>query len=139
MSAYYTHQNVHVNAHLNGIYEKFQRPRRVICGVCAALSANSGVPAWIIRVVAVCLLIAHTALATVAYLIAAAFMRRPATGTWRDLRADTRGCAGVPPRTWDDGGLVNRFDRLTRRLAEMERETMDREAGLRRAFRDLDR
>ncbi len=135
MSAYYTHQNAHVNAHLNNMYETFQRPRRVICGVCAALSANSGVPAWIIRVVAVCMLATHAALTTLAYLIAAALMRRPAAGTWRDFG----GCSSVPPRPWDDGGLVNRFDRLNRRLAEMERETMDREAGLRRAFRDLDR
>ncbi len=136
MSAYYTHRN----AQMNAVYETFQRPRRVICGVCAALSAQSGVPAWIIRVVAVCVLIAHTALAVLIYLCAAAFMRRPAAGSWRDFRADTRGGGpSSPPPSWDRNGLVGRFDTLNSRLARMEREAMDREVGLRRAFRDLDR
>jgi phage shock protein PspC (stress-responsive transcriptional regulator) len=136
MSAYYSHRN----AQMNAVYETFQRPRRVICGVCAALAEQSAVPAWIIRIVAVCMLIAHTALAVIVYLCAAAFMRRPAAGTWRDLRADPCGAGPLsPPPSWDRDGLVGRFDSLNSRLAQMEREAMDREVGLRRAFRDLDR
>jgi phage shock protein PspC (stress-responsive transcriptional regulator) len=139
MSAYTNAPYTRAQPHLNKMYETFQRPRRVICGVCATLADRSGVPTWIIRVVAVCLLVAHTLLTTVVYLCAAAWMRRPAAGTLRDFSCDTRGGPGAPPSAWDRDGLVNRFNRLDGRLSRMEREALDREAGLRRAFRDLDR
>ena len=135
MSAYTNAPYTRAQPHLNKMYETFQRPRRVICGVCATLADRSGVPAWIIRVVAVCLLVAHSLLTTVVYLFAAAWMRRPEAGTLRDFSDGP--C--TPPSAWDRDGLVNRFNRLDGRLSRMEHEALDREAGLRRAFRDLDR
>ena len=139
MNAYTNTAYTQARPHLDAMRETFQRQRRVICGVCATLADRSGVPAWIIRVVAVCLLATHAILATVAYLFAAAWMRRPAAGTLRDFPDGPAVGPAPPPPSWDRGGLVRRFDRLDGRLARMEREALDREADLRRAFRDLDR
>jgi len=131
------------------VYSTFQRPRGVICGVCARLGERSGVPVIVIRVAAVILLLAHALATFIIYMIAAAWMRRPQTGTWRDLSApggSPAPAAGTawrpaapPPPVWDQGGLMNRFDRLDERLARMEAEAFHSEVGLRRAFRDLER
>ena len=134
-----------MNAQAQTMFNTFQRPRRVICGVCATLSERSGVPAWIVRVAAVVLLLAHAALTGILYLGAAAWMRRPADGTWHMRPADYgfvgRGPTVPPtaPPSWDRTGLVDRFRRLDARLARMEAEAFHNEAGLRRAFQDLER
>ena len=129
------------------VYSTFQRPRGVICGVCARLGERSGVPVIVIRVAAVILLLAHALATFIIYMIAAAWMRRPQQGTGRDFRSPGGSAASVgswgpsapPPPVWDQGGLVNRFDRLDERLARMEAEAFHSEVGLRRAFRDLER
>jgi phage shock protein PspC (stress-responsive transcriptional regulator) len=125
--------NTNAQMYANSMYETFQRPRRVICGVCARLSENSGVPAWIIRVVAVCLLLAHAGITFVLYFGAAIWMRSHRSASY------VGPIRNAPPPSWDRNGLVNRFDGLDSRLSRMEREAMDREAALRRAFHDLDR
>jgi phage shock protein PspC (stress-responsive transcriptional regulator) len=129
------------------VYSTMQRPRGVICGVCARLGERSGVPVIVIRLAAVILLLAHALTAFIIYMIAAAWMRRPAQGAWRDFRAPGGSPAAggswrpsAPPApVWDQGGLVNRFERLDQRLARMEAEAFHNEAGLRHAFRDLER
>jgi phage shock protein PspC (stress-responsive transcriptional regulator) len=129
------------------VYTTMQRSRGVICGVCARLGERSGVPVIVIRVAAVILLLAHALATFIIYMIAAAWMRRPQSGTWRDLGAGAGGSPGpagrwspaAPPPVWDQGGLMNRFERLDERLARMEAEAFHSEVGLRRAFRDLER
>jgi phage shock protein PspC (stress-responsive transcriptional regulator) len=125
-----------MNAQASTMFETFQQPQRMICGVCANLAVRSGLPAWSVRVAAVLLLLTHGLLALLLYFGAAAWLRAPQAGTWRDMR----GSAGAPPRpSWDRDGLTDRFDRLDQRLSRMEREAVDHEASLRAAFRDLDR
>jgi phage shock protein PspC (stress-responsive transcriptional regulator) len=129
------------------VYATMQRPRGVICGVCARLGERSGVPVIILRVAAVILLLAHAFATFIIYMIAAAWMRRPQPAAQRDFRAPggprastgSWGPSAPPPPVWDQGGLMNRFDRLDERLARMEAEAFHNEAGLRRAFRDLER
>jgi phage shock protein PspC (stress-responsive transcriptional regulator) len=124
-----------MNAQASTMFETFQQPRRMICGVCANLAVRSGLPAWSVRVAAVLLLLTHGLLALLLYFGAAAWLRAPQAGTWRDVRGST----AAPPPSWDRDGLTGRFDRLDQRLSRMEREAMDKEASLRQAFRDLDR
>ena len=130
------------------VYTTFQRPRGVICGVCARLGERSGVPVIVLRVAAVILLMSHALATFIIYMIAAAWMRRPQSGTLRDFGAGAGGSPGPgagngwrppPPPVWDQGGLMNRFERLDERLARMEAEAFHSEVGLRRAFRDLER
>ena len=127
-----------MNAQASTMFETFQQPRRMISGVCAELADRSGLPVWTVRVAAVLLLLTHWIFALVLYFAAAAWLGGPQPGAWRDLRGAGPG-APASPRTWDRDGLVNRFDRLDRRLSRMEQEALDSEAGLRRQFRDLDR
>jgi len=129
------------------VYSTMQRPRGVICGVCARLGERSRVPVIVIRVAAVILLLAHALATFIIYMIAAAWMRRPQQGIGRDFRSPGGSPASgggwrpsaPPPPVWDQGGLMNRFDRLDERLARMEAEAFHSEVGLRRAFRDLER
>lgn len=125
-----------MNAQASTMFETFQQPRRMICGVCANLAVRSGLPAWSVRVAAVLLLLTHGLLALLLYFGAAAWLRAPQAGTWRDMR---RGAGAQTPPSWDRDGLVSRFDRLDQRLSRMEREAVDHEASLRAAFRDLDK
>lgn len=127
------------------VYSTMQRPRGLICGVCARLAERSGVPVIVLRVAAVILLLGHALSTFIVYMIAAAWMRRPQPGTQREFRAPGGSpvpggwSPSAPPPVWDQGGLVNRFDRLDERLARMEAEAFHSEVGLRRAFRDLER
>jgi phage shock protein PspC (stress-responsive transcriptional regulator) len=133
------------------VYSTMQRSRGVICGVCARLGERSGVPVIVIRVAAVILLLAHALATFIIYMIAAAWMRRPQAGTWREFGSGVGGGSPGPgstgswgpaspaPPVWDQGGLMNRFERLDERLARMEAEAFHSEVGLRRAFRDLER
>jgi len=127
-----------MNAQASTMFETFQQPRKMICGVCANLAQRSGLPAWAIRIAAVLLLLTHGLLALLLYFGAAIWLRAPQPGTWRDLRG-TAAPGHQAPSGWDRDGLAARFDRLDQRLARMEREAVDGEANLRKAFRDLDR
>ncbi len=134
-----------MNAHAETVINTFQRPRRVICGVCATLSERSGLPAWIIRVAAVVLLLAHGLITLIVYFGTAVWLRQPARaggfGSPRDYGfvGPGRPAAPPPPPVWDRDGVVDRFRRLDARLARMEQEAFQNEAGLRRAFHDLER
>jgi phage shock protein PspC (stress-responsive transcriptional regulator) len=128
-----------MNAQASTMFETFQQPRKMISGVCAELADRSGLPVWTVRVAAVFLLLTHWIFALVLYFAAAAWLRAPQPGTWRDVRGDAAGRPTPPPSGWDRDGLVNRFDRLDRPLSRMERAALDKEASLRQAFRDLDR
>lgn len=115
--------NATAQAHAYYVRDTLQRPRKVFLGVCAKLAEASAVPVWLIRVATVLFGLFHAGIAIALYLLAAIWLRRPA-GAWQDAR----------PR---DDGLTGHFDNLQRRLADLERETYEREAELRRAFRDL--
>ncbi len=135
-----------MNAQAQTVYTTFKHPRGVICGVCARFGERSGVPVIVIRVAAVILLMAHALATFVIYILLAAWMRRPQSGTWRDF-GPGKGAPGPgpwqpaapAPPVWDQGGLMNRFNRLDERLARMEAEAFHSEVGLRRAFRDLEK
>jgi phage shock protein PspC (stress-responsive transcriptional regulator) len=126
-----------MNAQAEAMFETFQQPRKVISGVCAEMAVRSGLPTWTIRAAAVLLLLTHWIIALVLYFAAAGWLRAPQSGTWRDVRSG--GATNPPPPSWDRRGVMDRFERLDRRLSRMEREAMDKEAGLRQAFRDLER
>ena len=136
-----------MNAQAQTVFNTFQRPRRVICGVCATLSERSGLPAWIIRVAAVVLLMAHGLVTLIVYFGTAVWLRQPARangfGSPRDYGFVGRTGPATPPPpappAWDRDGVVERFRRLDARLAKMELEAFHSEAGLRRAFHDLER
>lgn len=131
-----------MNAGAQRVFDTFQQPRGVICSVCATLAAQSGVPVLLIRAAAVILLIAHGLLTIVVYLLAAAWMRRPPktwqASRWSEPDTGTRP-RPEPPRDWHCNELHARFHGLDERLARMEAETYRNEAGLRRAFHDLER
>jgi phage shock protein PspC (stress-responsive transcriptional regulator) len=131
-----------MNAQAQTMVNNLRQPRRLVCGVCASLADASGVPVVIIRAAAIVLLIAHTVLTAVAYLLAAAWMRRPPSAVRPDYGAaggSGRGPDAPMPPIWDRNGVVDRFRRLDERLARMEAETFQNEASLRRAFHDLER
>ncbi len=136
-----------MNAQAQTVFTTFRHTRGVVCGVCARLSERSGVPVIVIRVAAVILLLAHALATFVVYIMAAAWMRRPQDVAWRaGGQGGSPGAAetgpwrpAASPPVWDQGGLVNRFERLDERLARMEAEAFNSEVGLRRAFRDLER
>lgn len=88
------------------MFDRFQHHRPMISGVCAWMADRSGVPVWIIRVVALALLLAHAPLMLIGYFVAAYLIRRQA----RVADAGWSGTAGVP----------DRFAHLDRRVAEME-------------------
>ena len=90
------------------MFDKFQHHRPMVSGVCAWMADRSGMPVWIIRVVALLLLLAHAPLMVIGYFVAAYFIRREcgmASAGWSGARG-----AGVP----------DRFGHLERRMAEAE-------------------
>ena len=89
------------------VYSTMQRPRGLICGVCARLGERSGVPVIVIRVAAVILLLAHALATFIVYMMAAAWMRRPAQAAWRDFRAP-----GGSPAQVEVGGRARRRRRF---------------------------
>ncbi len=95
-----------MNRYGTPVLETFQRPCGVICGVCAALAARLGVPAWVVRVPAVLFLLTHTVIAVAIYLAAAFWMRRH------------------PDRAAPSSGLTDKLRALDRRLARMEEEAL---------------
>jgi phage shock protein PspC (stress-responsive transcriptional regulator) len=90
------------------MYDRFQHHRPMISGVCAWMADRSGMPVWIIRVVALLLLLAHAPLMVLGYFVSAYLIRREA----RMANAVWSGAPG--------GGVTDRFAHLDRRMAEME-------------------
>ena len=107
--------------------EIFHRPR-LVRGVCAELAARAGVAVWLPRAAFLVFAALHWFLAIVLYIVLAKTL-----------------CAARPgPRaaTWTTGpalsGVRDRFGALDARLADLEAASLREEAGLRRAFRDLE-
>lgn len=144
------------------MFEQFHGGRRMICGVCAWAGMHTGVPVWVVRVLAVLLLMTHGPLALLVYFGSAVWLKlsqggrqtvRFTTQGWRNGPWNQGGwsqAGGVPPSgpapfsggtaaDWNHAGLVDRFARLDRRLAQMEAEAMDGEFQLRQGFRDLEK
>ena len=115
-----------------GLFYNVRHSRRMLCGVCAEIADRSTVPVWLVRTVAVLVLLMHPPLVVALYVCAALWLRGERRGTWR-----ARAMPAAP--SWDRDGLTERFYRLDRRLSGMERAALDREMGLRAAFRDLER
>jgi len=118
--------------------------RGVLAGVCATLAALIDVPVWVVRGVAILLLMWHPIAAIVVYLGFAAFIRH-GTGRFaqrlsavRDRVAPPHGpelpatvpSAPLPPMD----GLAARFAALDLRLARLEAQVADPDRLLRRRF-----
>ena len=82
------------------MFDRLQHPRAMISGVCAWMSERSDVPVWIIRVVALALLMTHAPLMVIGYFVGAYLIRRRARAV--------------------DGGVPERFGDLDRRMAAAE-------------------
>jgi phage shock protein PspC (stress-responsive transcriptional regulator) len=91
--------------------DRFQHHRAMISGVCAWMADRSGVPVWIIRVVALALTIAHAPLMVLGYFVAAYLIRR-----------ERRMVGGA--------SVSDRFAHFDRRMAEAD------EAAWRAQYRD---
>ncbi len=97
----------------------FDRPHRMIAGVCAAGAQLAGVPVWIVRVVAVIALILHFALAMIIYFAAAYIWRNNIRAALSMPRYDDYqpGRPGAwTPGTWnsafEDRGAATRDRRM---------------------------
>jgi len=104
----------------------FSRPR-LIRGVCADLAARAGTVVWLPRAAFVLLGLMHWFWAVVLYVVLARTL----------CAARTRFAVPVSPAP-DTVGVRDRFGALDARLANLEAATLHDEAGLRRAFRDLE-
>jgi phage shock protein PspC (stress-responsive transcriptional regulator) len=151
-----------MNAQAYPMFESFQMKPRMISGVCGWIATQAGLPVWIVRVVALIMFCSHPPLMLLLYFGMAIWLYGRNRGTWRSMRTrysettTSYNYAGSgtasSTATWQassskpgsaapdvNGGLGDRFGRLDRRLAELEAVVVDREANLRRAFRELDR
>ncbi len=108
---------------------RVQNPHALIKGVCRA-----GVPVWMPRTAFIIFGLLHWFFAVVAYIVMYKLISPACTWAAR---------TSVPPTstgyTTPQNDVRNRFAALDRRLAEMEAATLQQEASLRRAFRDLER
>ena len=133
-----------------------QSCRRMIFGVCAWIAMRTGLPTWAVRVFAVLLLCTHGPLTLIAYCGAAFWLKSQNGAVNVNLRwRQGPGAAPFQPRpwpgpapsgsrpdvaaAWQHDALMDRFNRLDRRLSKMEAEAADGEFALRRSFRDLER
>jgi phage shock protein PspC (stress-responsive transcriptional regulator) len=147
-----------MNAQAYPMFESFQLKPRMIAGVCGWMATQAGLPVWIVRLVALIMFCSHPPLMLLLYFGMAVWLHGRNRGTWRAMRArpsetaTSYDYAGARTTSWQTGsakpgsaapeannGLGDRFGRLDRRLAELEAAVVDREANLRRAFRELDR
>jgi phage shock protein PspC (stress-responsive transcriptional regulator) len=101
----------------------------MIRGVCARIAERAEIPVWVPRAAFVIFGVMHWLVAVIVY-----FVMSQALCTRR--RYAEPAIAPQPPAP---GSVQDRFAALDRRLAELEAATMNQEAGLRRAFRDLER
>ena len=119
--------------------------RGALAGVCAALAAFIEVPCWIIRAVAVLLLMWHPIAAILVYLALAAFIRHgrgrfsQRLSSLRDRVAPPRapdmpGPGSAPRPILPIDGLASRFANLDLRLARLEARAADPDRLLRRRF-----
>jgi phage shock protein PspC (stress-responsive transcriptional regulator) len=104
----------------------------MIKGVCARIADSAGVPVWMPRTAFIIFGLLHWFFAVVAYIVIYKLICPARNWAVRN---------SVPPAgfTAPQNDVRNRFAALDRRLAEMEAATLQQEASLRRAFRDLER
>jgi phage shock protein PspC (stress-responsive transcriptional regulator) len=96
---------------------EFKYSPSMICGICGRISARTGLPVWLVRTVAVLLLLSHSVLFVAVYLGAALYIRHGRqAAVWQPEARPA----------WDRDGLGERFARLDRRLARMEGAALDR-------------
>ena len=96
----------------------FDRPHRMIAGVCAAGAAMAGVPVWLVRVVAVVALIVHFVLAIIIYFAAADVFRhniRAALSMPRYDRYEPGRPGAWSPGTWNSAFNDRAYDTRDRR------------------------
>jgi phage shock protein PspC (stress-responsive transcriptional regulator) len=104
------------NGRTNTMFNEFKYSPSMICGLCGRVAARTGLPIWLVRTVAVLLLLSHTVLFVAIYLGAALYSRRGRqTAAWQPEARPA----------WDRDGLTERFARLDRRLARMEGAALD--------------
>ena len=113
---------------MNAVINSFDRPR-LLRGVCADIAMRAGTAAWLPRVAFLVFALVHWFLAIVLYVVLAKVLRAP-------VRRAAPVNRGYQP---DAGGVRDRFGALDARLASLEAATLREEAGLARAFRDLER
>ena len=113
---------------MNAMMSVLDRPR-LLRGVCADIAMRAGTAAWLPRAAFLVFAVVHWFLAVVLYVVLAKVLRAPVR---RTAPADR----GYRP---DAGGVRDRFGALDARLASLEAATLREEAGLARAFRDLER
>ncbi len=78
----------------------FDRPHRMISGVCAAAATLADVPVWMVRVAAVALMVFHCCLAIIGYFLVAWIFRQ----NIRAALAGTNWSTGPYRRTpWNNG------------------------------------
>lgn len=119
----------------------------LIKGVCARLAERAGVAVWMPRAAFVIFGLLHWVVALVLYFVMARYLCPNRTGSFAPRTMRSWFFTGrsrprvVPPVARYDGddAVRQRFSALDRRLAEMEAASLAQEAGLRRAFRDLER
>jgi phage shock protein PspC (stress-responsive transcriptional regulator) len=97
------------------VFNQFKHSPSMICGMCGRVAARTGLPLWLVRSVAVLLLLTHSVIFVAVYLGAALYARRARPAAWQPE---------VRP-AWDRDGLSERFARLDRRLARMESATLE--------------
>jgi phage shock protein PspC (stress-responsive transcriptional regulator) len=108
------------------------RPK-VISGVCAEIAGRAGVPVWLPRLAFVLFGIMHWLLAIILYFVLAKFI---CPGQRSRMTASF---TPPPPPSYGFATVRDKFSALDARLANLEAATVQSEAELRRAFRDLDR
>ena len=99
--------------------------RAMIKGVCARIAERAGVPVWMPRLAFLIFGLAHWLVALIVYFVMSKLFCAQRFAAF---------AAPPPPNP-----VHERFAALDRRLADMEAATLAEEAGLRRAFRDLER
>ncbi len=105
----------------------FGRPR-LLRGVCAELAERAGTAVWLPRAAFLVFGALHWFLAVVLYIVLAKTLFTARRRAYPGLRSTGPAASGVR----------DRFGALDARLAALEAATLREEAGLRRAFRDLE-
>ena len=105
----------------------FDRPR-LIRGVCAEIAERAGTAAWLPRAAFLVFGMLHWLLAVILYVVLARLLGRGGEAA-----------RAAPVHRPDTGGVRERFGALDARLAKLEAATLREEAGLRRAFQELER
>lgn len=118
----------------NGTQARSIRPSW-ISGVCADLAFRAAVPVWLPRVAFVIFGMLHCVLATILYFVLAKVLCPNVRGRVFDRFA----APPAPPASYAFGAVRERFRNLDERLSNLEAATVQSEAELRRAFRDLER